>query len=305
MNVKEKNPDRVFKANAKTFALAARFLPRARYDAVARLYYFCRYMDDLADAAPAGCNHDKLIGLRRDFVNGSSADPVIADLLALQQAFGIPANLIMDFIDALIADQWPRYLQTQDELVRFCYGVASTVGLMMCHLFGVKNPRAYPFAVDLGVAMQMTNICRDILEDAERDRVYLPAEMLQGQVSSFGIVEGDPAQRAIAYQGAVHLLEMADEYYASAIQGYGYLPVAVRQAIKIAARLYQAIGEKIVAQPTQYWQRRTVVPRTTKCRLVGGLLGRRITEGSSKLIVQRATHRPRLHKALDSQRFGT
>jgi phytoene synthase len=305
MNLKLQNPEMVFKANAKTFALAARFLPRARYDAVARLYYFCRYMDDLADAAPAGCNNEKLLALRDDFIQGVSDDPVMADLLVLQQVFGIPANLVMDFIDALIADQWPRHLQTQDELVRFCYGVASTVGLMMCHLFGVKNPRAYPFAVDLGVAMQMTNICRDILEDAERERVYLPAEMLEGQATALGIAGGDSQQRAVAFQAAVNLLGIADEYYASAQQGYGFLPVTVRQAIKVAARLYQAIGDKVVAQPDHYWQRRTVVAKTTKCRLIGQLVGPRITEGSSTLIVQTAKHRPRLHKALDTQRFGT
>ena len=175
----------------------------------------------------------------------------------------------------------------------------------MCHLFGVKNPRAYPFAVDLGVAMQMTNICRDILEDAERARVYLPAEMLAGQVCAAGLVAGDPVQRANAYTGAVRLLGIADEYYASAAQGYGFLPVAVRQAIKIAARLYQAIGEKVVAAPKQYWQRRTVVSAATKCRLIGELLVRRITEGSSTLVIHRAEHLPRLHKALDPQRFGT
>jgi phytoene synthase len=205
----------------------------------------------------------------------------------------------------LIADQWPRHLQSQDELVRFCYGVASTVGLMMCHLFGVKNPRAYPFAVDLGVAMQMTNICRDILEmQSAQGYISLP-RCLKVRVCAAGLVAGDPVQRANAYTGAVRLLGIADEYYASAAQGYGFLPAAVRQAIKIAARLYQAIGEKVVAAPKQYWHRRTVVSATTKCRLMCELLGRRITEGSSTLVIHRAEHRPRLHKALDPQRFGT
>ena len=297
-------PDVVFRANAKTFALAARFMPRARYEAVARLYLFCRYMDDLADAAPAGCNHEKLVALRADFVNGSSRDPIMADVLILQAEFGIPVAIVLDFIDALIADQWPRHLQTQDELIRFCYGVASTVGLMMCHLFGVKNPKAYPFAVDLGVAMQMTNICRDILEDAERQRIYLPAEMLPVTVNDQGLVDGDIEQRKHAYKAGVQLLGMANEYYASASQGYGYLPVAVRQAIKVAARLYQAIGDKVVAQPNDYWNRRTVVASSTKCRLIAQLLGQRIKDGSSTLLLNRARHRPHLHKALDTQRFG-
>ena len=119
MNLKSQNPELIFKANAKTFSLAARFLPRARYDAVARLYYFCRYMDDLAMLHRLAVIM-QLVALRDDFIRGDSADPVMADLLELQHHFGIPANPVIDFVDALIADQWPRHLQSQDELVRFC-----------------------------------------------------------------------------------------------------------------------------------------------------------------------------------------
>ena len=79
-----------FAANAKTFALAARFLPKARYDAVARLYAFCRQLDDLADAAPAGVNHDALVSIRQQICSGDSDDPVINDMLQLQQDFEIP-----------------------------------------------------------------------------------------------------------------------------------------------------------------------------------------------------------------------
>ena len=175
---------------------------------------------------------------------------------------------------------------------------------MMCHLFGVKNPRAYPFAVDLGVAMQMTNICRDILEDAERQRIYLPAEMLPVGVNAHGLVKGDAEQRDHAYRTAVHLLGIANEYYAGATQGYGYLPTtAVRQAIKVAARLYHH-WRKNSGATCGYWQRRTVVAPSTKCRLIGQLLGQRITDGSSTLMLKRAQHRPNLHKALDPQRFS-
>ena len=116
--------------------------------------------------------------------------------------------------------------------MRFAYGVASTVGLMMCHVFGVQDKRAYPFAVDLGVAMQITNIARDILEDAGRDRLYVPSTLLDTEVSCEGLAQGDEAHRSSAYQGALRMLAIADEYYASAALGYGYLPPSVRQAIK-------------------------------------------------------------------------
>jgi phytoene synthase len=292
-----------FNASAKTFSLAARFLPQHRYDAVARLYAFCREVDDLADAAPSGINNDKLQRIRADLCAGVSLDPNVQDMLALQSRYEIPTTLLLDFIDALIADQHPRELQTMNELVQFAYGVASTVGLMMCHIFGVRDSRALPFAVDLGVAMQMSNIARDILEDAQRQRIYLPAELLPSPVSCDGLVSGDVRQRQSAYQGAVRLLKVADEYYASAALGYGYLPRAVRHAIKVAARLYQAIGEKIVANPKGYWDQRTVVPRERKCLLIAGLLLQRLREGSSTLLIGKVEHAKHLHRALDRRRF--
>ncbi len=292
-----------FKAHARTFSLAARFLPRQRYDAVARLYAFCRELDDLADAGPAGINHDQLLGIRQDICCGESRDLAVQDMLALQQQFSIPTTLVVDFIDTLIEDQYPRQLQSVDDLVRFAYGVASTVGLMMCHIFGVHDKRALPFAVDLGVAMQMSNVARDILEDAERGRIYIPADLTPGQVTCRGLLDADQIQRQRAYTGATRLLGIADEYYASASMGYGYLPRAVRHAIKVAARLYQAIGDKIVANPQDYWQQRTVIPADQKCWLIADLFVQRLREGSSTQFIGKVEHPRYLHQALDPRRF--
>ena len=191
-----------FTANAKTFALAAKFLPKERYEAVARLYAFCRQLDDLADAAPAGINHRELVRIRQEICAGNSQDPNISDMLCLQRDFKIPTTLLLDFIDTLIEDQYPRALGNMDELVQFAYGVASTVGLMMCHVFGVRDSKALPFAVDLGLAMQMTNIARDILEDAQRNRVYASRSVAYTNHLR-RLAGGDEAQRASAYQGAL------------------------------------------------------------------------------------------------------
>ena len=292
-----------FTANAKTFALAAKFLPKERYEAVARLYAFCRQLDDLADAAPAGINHRELVRIRQEICAGNSQDPNISDMLCLQRDFEIPTTLLLDFIDTLIEDQYPRALGNMDELVQFAYGVASTVGLMMCHVFGVRDIKALPFAVDLGLAMQMTNIARDILEDAQRNRVYVPANLLPTPITCEGLARGDEAQRASAYQGALKLLAIADEYYASAALGYGYLPRTVRQAIKVAARLYQAIGEKVAKNEATYWQQRTVVSSERKCLLITELFLKRMRDGSSTLLIGKFAHREQLHQALDRRRF--
>ena len=304
MNSQLAKAEETFKANAKTFSLAARFLDRDRYEAVARLYGFCRYVDDLADTGNPGSNSEALTTLRQSIYADQSDDDQINDLLQLKEHHNIPTELILDFVDAIIEDQYPRELQSVDQLVRFSYGVASTVGLMMCHVFEVRNPSAFPFAIDLGIAMQISNISRDILEDAERDRIYIPAELLSAPITCEGLLQRDQSMRDNAYEAAQQLLQIADEYYASAALGYGYLPRSVRHTIKVAARLYQAIGEKISASPTTYWQRRSFVSRRRKCSLILQMLWQRMNEGSSTLLIGKVSHCQQLHKALGENKFS-
>ena len=304
MNSQLAKAEETFKANAKTFSLAARFLDRDRYEAVARLYAFCRYVDDLADTGNPGSNSEALTTLRQSIYAGQSNDDQINDLLQLKEHHNIPTELILDFVDAIIEDQYPRELQSVDQLVRFSYGVASTVGLMMCHVFEVRNPSAFPFAIDLGIAMQISNISRDILEDAERDRIYIPAELLGAPITCEGLLQRDQSMRDNAYEAAQQLLQIADEYYASAALGYGDLPRSVRHTIKVAARLYQAIGEKISASPMTYWQRRSFVSRRRKCSLILQMLWQRMNEGSSTLLIGKVSHCQQLHKALGEKKFS-
>ena len=304
MNSQLAKAEETFKANAKTFSLAARFLDRDRYEAVARLYAFCRYVDDLADTGNPGSNSEALTTLRQSIYAGQSNDDQINDLLQLKEHHNIPTELILDFVDAIIEDQYPRELQSVDQLVRFSYGVASTVGLMMCHVFEVRNPSAFPFAIDLGIAMQISNISRDILEDAERDRIYIPAELLSAPITCEGLLQRDQSMRDNAYEAAQQLLQIADEYYASAALGYGYLPRSVRHTVKVAARLYQAIGEKISASPTTYRQRRSFVSRRRKCSLILQMLWQRMNEGSSTLLIGKVSHCQQLHKALGEKKFS-
>ena len=292
-----------FQEHAKTFSLAARLLPGQQYADVARLYAFCRYVDDLADAEPSGINDATLRDIRRALLTGDSPNARIEDTQKLIQQHQIPIALFIDFMDELIADQWPRELTSVDQVVQFAYGVASTVGLMMCHILGVKDPKAFPFAVDLGVAMQMTNICRDILEDAERDRIYVPRDLIAAPVDCAGLLAGNNEQRSAAYNGASQLLAIADDYYASAEHGYYFLPFIIRQTIAFAALLYRSIGTKMLNHPNQYWQRRTVVGTPTKMRIIGGYCISRLITLPVAGASSPATHQSHLHHALDSRRF--
>ncbi|MAD92169.1 MAG: phytoene synthase [Gammaproteobacteria bacterium] len=289
-----------FKSNAKTFSFAAKLLNKKKYEAVARLYAFCRYIDDLADDNTLpGSNDKKLNRIRQDIIENQTDNTILKDVILLKKDYKIPTSIFLDFIDGIIADQHPRELESVDHLVRFAYGVASTVGLMMCYIFDVRNTNAFPFAIDLGIAMQMSNACRDILEDAKRGRIYLPKELLNKPVTCNGIINGDSKMRDSAYKAAKRVLILADQYYASAALGYGYLPRSVRYTIKIAARLYQAIGEKIINSPNSYWQERSIVPKYKKIYLIFILLWKRMHEGSSTKLINKVTHCSNLHKALE------
>ena len=200
MNNKIHEATSTFKLNAKTFSFAAKLLNKEKYDAVARLYAFCRYIDDLADNDKLpGKNHNELMSIREDLINDETNDEILKDLLFLKKEYDIPTSIFLDFMDGIIADQHPRELETIDDLIRFAYGVASTVGLMMCYILDVRNPKAFPFAIDLGIAMQMSNTCRDILEDAKRGRIYLPKELLDSPITCKGIIDGDTIMRKSAY----------------------------------------------------------------------------------------------------------
>lgn len=144
------------------------------------------------------------------------------------------------------------------ELVRYCYRVASTVGLMMCGVLGVRCREALPHAIDLGIAMQLTNICRDVAEDAARGRVYLPAERLRSAgIDPEDVVRGtaDPERVASVVRS---VLALADRYYRSADGGMRDIPWRFRPAILVASRTYRAIGVRLRRRrPTAG---RTVVP---------------------------------------------
>lgn len=274
VNDKQTTPPRlpsaeeVMKTNAKTFSLAARLLPSAQRDPVERLYSFCRYADDLADDSSAGVNNSQLLRLREEIASGKCSSAAGKDFIDLQLRCEIPTEVALDFLDELIADQYPRQFREVGELIRYSYGVASTVGLMMCHVFGVKHARAFPFAIDLGIAMQITNVCRDVMEDARLDRVYVPSSLAGFELDPKRLTAGDADHRQAAFIAIQRLLTIADRYYSSARRGVHYLPKRVRAAVLVAADLYQAIGAVILAEPHHYWQRRAVVSMPRKIGLV-------------------------------------
>ena len=248
----------ILRHHAKSFAWAARLLPAwCRRDAAA-IYAWCRRCDDAVDhAANAGAARKAVARLRDeidrvyrdDLVSG---DPVLRGFQDVVRRRRLPRLHADELVAGMEMDLGRVRYATVTELLVYCHRVAGTVGLMMARVMGVTDAAALARANDLGMAMQLTNICRDVAEDLGRDRVYLPLDELR---------EGVPA--AVA-----GLLRRADAYYRSGDRGLAALPASCAAAIRAARLIYADIGRVIAARDFDVWAGRAVVSRGRKFWLV-------------------------------------
>jgi len=255
----------VIAQHSKSFALASRLLDRECRDDVAVLYAWCRRADDEVDLAPPAERRERVERLYEElaavYAGKPLDEPVLAAFQALVQQRAIPEEYPLALLAGMRSDIGPVQVVTNDELLLYCYRVAGVVGLMLCHVFGLKDQRARENAAHLGIAMQLTNICRDVCEDAERDRRYLPAEVLAQGGAQGG--EREHVSRAVE-----SLLALADGYYRSADAGFYALPFRAALAARAARKVYAAIGHELAARGFDALAGRVVVPLWKKLLLV-------------------------------------
>jgi len=253
------NAERILAAKGQTFHWAKRLLSRLHGERAARLYAFCRYLDDLVDEGASADAARELLEVAAEAIRrGQTSAPGLADALALMRECMIEPPVPLELIAGLQQDLGAVRIATETELLRYCYRVAGTVGLMMSNILDAKDPAAAPFAIDLGIGMQLTNICRDVRDDALRGRCYLP-ESLIGKVP-LGALASPSAAEQVELRAAIgHLLTLADRYYASGERGLSFLPLRARHGILIAARAYRQIGVRLRARRCDAWSGRSVV----------------------------------------------
>ncbi len=253
---------RILAHHSKSFAFAGRLLPPWCRDDAAALYAWCRRCDDAVDGprnadARAAAVVQLRAELARIYGGGVENDPVLAGFQEVVRRHAIPRRYAEELVDGMAMDVGEVRYQTFDELLLYCYRAAGTVGLMMAHVMGVRNWSVLRRAVDLGVAMQLTNICRDVAEDERRNRVYLPKDVLEACRRP-----GDPqgeVPRAVA-----ELLRRADEFYASADAGLTALPVRCAIGIRAARLIYAELGRVIARRHFDVRAGRAVVSRGRK-----------------------------------------
>jgi len=263
---------RVTSRHAKSFYFSSMGLPPRKKEAAYAVYAFCRYADDVVDEAP---DHDtaaiaiEKVGREFDRILAGEAEelPFAPAFAWAVNRYQIPRQLFLDLVKGVSMDLGPVRLQTWEELRDYCYHVASVVGLMMCRIFELEDQTQQARAIDLGIAMQLTNICRDIREDHERGRIYLPAE----ELDRFGIPAGQLADGPVN-QAWISLMQFqiarARDYYRSSEPGIQALAKDGSQfTVWLMRYVYGGILDEIERLRYDVFSRRAATSKWRKAQL--------------------------------------
>ena len=260
---------------SSSFALAARLFGRTLREDVAGLYAWCRHCDDEIDGQDHGqgavlltdadrqARLARIRRLTRDALAGLPMDdPAFAAFQRVAKRHALPPEWPLGLIDGFAMDVDRREYRQLDEMLDYCWGVAGVVGVMMAAMMGVRDPFVLARAQDLGLAFQITNICRDVAEDARQGRLYLPGSLRARR----GLPDEpaallDPAHRDAAFAVVQDLLALAEAYYRSSRAGLRSLPFRGALAVAAARGIYREIGRRILREGPPALSRRMRVPK--------------------------------------------
>ncbi len=281
------------KKGSKSFALASRVLPPALRDDASMLYAWCRYCDDVIDGQEMGHGQiddykvgqsERLENLRQatsDVLAGKpTLNPVFAGLGRVVETHQIDHRHVFELLKGFEMDVEGRLYQSMDDLLDYSYHVAGVVGVMMAHIMGVRDSATLDRASDLGLAFQLTNIARDVIEDARADRVFVPQDLLIKEgapvlASDLVKPENWPAtHRAICAQ-----LDIAEHYYKSAKIGIKELDFRCAWGISAALNVYRDIGETLRKNGPEAWQKRVGASKGRKMALALGAIRPALSRG--------------------------
>ena len=240
------------KKEGKSFYWASFFLPKSSKKNAGILYSICRYFDDIADKYSEDQTNylkntiEEIIKNKNNKIN-----------IFLQKS-EINKSIFVDLIEGLILDQQKIRIQNKEELIKYSYHVAGTVGLMMSKIIGVKHEDAAKSAIDLGIGMQLTNIARDVYEDSKMKRIYLPANWIPNlSLENLNNLSELNSENDEKISNAIHkVISLSEQFYINGFAGLKYIPISSRLGIFIAANVYRGIGIKIKSNKKKYSRER-------------------------------------------------
>lgn len=259
---------------SKSFYFSAQMLPSEKRWATFALYGFCRHCDNLIDTPRQRTATEILREIQHlteelhiAYNTGESQDPILRPFILVAKTYNIPIAYPLDLLNGVAMDVQQARYQTFEELSLFCYRVAAVVGLMMTSVLGYKDERAFDYAKQLGIAMQLTNILRDVKEDKERGRLYIP----QTDLVQFSVTEQDIFSEKMTPQLRALMkfqIERADQYYTESMPGIALLKTETQYAIYSAAKIYRGILRKIEERDYNPFLSRVFVPSTQKIKIL-------------------------------------
>ena len=211
---------------AKSFNWAGFFLPKKIYEKCSALYDFCRELDNIADDEnKIEIKKDNFIKFQKNFVNKNYDNPVIKNMWDLINEFSISTKIIDDLFEGINSDIKENVkLNSKKELLIYSYRVAGTVGLMMAKILNVSKEQSLKSAIDLGIAMQLTNISRDVIEDKKNNRFYINE----------------------SFEEIKNTIKLSEQFYKNSFYSIKEIPLSFRFSILVARRVYRKIGYKIL-----------------------------------------------------------
>ncbi len=220
--------DNLLKKHAKSFYWASFFLSRTIFDKCTSLYNFCRTLDDIVDDnSKLETKKDNFLKFKIEFNNKHFKNPIIREMWSIIDSESIPKQVVMDLFDGIETDLEEKVIiNSKKELLVYSYRVAGTVGLMMSKILKVNNREALKGAIDLGIAMQLTNIARDVCEDKDRNRQYV--------CHDFASIQKTISDSQIFYDESFHSISK--------------IPLRSRFSVIVARRVYRKIGDYILKQ---------------------------------------------------------
>ena len=260
------NKSNDLKKRAKTFFWASLFFSYTQRGHIKVLYSFCRYVDDISDSSfYSKYQASKLLNqIKKDLINMNSNNVIIKNFINLVKKKKINIDLPIELINGIQKDLNVVNFNNIQELIIYSYQVAGTVGLMMCSIMKVENKILRIHAVELGIAMQLTNISRDIKEDLLRNRIYLPKSMRNFSYNgNEDLIDSDEKKITFSHD-IVKLIHYSNDIYLCAQNGINGLPLRFKLPILIASKLYQQIGFEIIKYPKDLWCKRFFVSHIKK-----------------------------------------
>jgi len=256
----------VMQKHGKTFFWASWFLDKPTANKLFAVYALCRRFDDLVDTSNKNTKTREELSKLISSASNNQRNKNFEEFRNIDSNLIPRQDIIDEFLKGQLSDLDFKQPKDLSQLLKYCYRVAGVVGLMICDVLGIHDAKLRYFAIDFGIAMQLTNICRDINEDAQIDRIYLPKnETASLKINNFK----NPSKTDLMIINSTRdkLIKLADSYYESGVFGINQLPKKLKRSFMVASNIYQGIGHKIIQKKISFNEQRVFLKNYEKLKL--------------------------------------